>query len=183
MLKSRVFLIFLFLFVAWSCTSPTPRRPIAHRSDSFFENSVSLNKKINAAQVEAINRYIQLDSLKSYINSPLGFWYTAIQKNDDQVESPVLGDQVLFEYEIYSMQNALIYGKSLIGVQAYTIDKQEMEESGLQNGLKLMRPGEEFKFIFPSFQAYGFAGDQEKIGINQPLIYYVKLIEINKKDE
>ncbi|GAB1309451.1 hypothetical protein KH5_21340 [Urechidicola sp. KH5] len=183
MSKSKAFLLLILIFVAWSCTSPKPRRPIAHRSDSFFQNSVALNKRINEAQTKAISEYIVLDSLISYTISPQGFWYASINENNESRSTPTIGDEVLFEYEIFSMQNQLIYGKSLIGLQVYTIDKQEMEESGLQNGLKLMQPGEEFKFIFPSFQAYGFAGDQEKIGINQPLIYYVKLIEINKKDE
>ncbi|MFK5879978.1 MAG: hypothetical protein QM478_10840 [Flavobacteriaceae bacterium] len=50
----------------------------------------------------------------------------------------------------------------------------------MQEGLKLMREGEEMQFLFPSFKAFGFTGDQEKIGIKQPLVYSVKLISINK---
>ncbi|PJC60215.1 MAG: gliding motility-associated peptidyl-prolyl isomerase GldI, partial [Flavobacteriales bacterium CG_4_9_14_0_2_um_filter_35_242] len=57
-------------------------------------------------------------------------------------------------------------------------------ETGLQNGLKLMKENEEVMFLFPSFLAYGVLGDRKKIKTNQPLIYtvYLKKIINNKKN-
>ena len=53
----------------------------------------------------------------------------------------------------------------------------------MQHGLKLMKEEEEVVFLFPSFTAFGYTGNQEKIGINQPLIYKVKLNKINRENE
>ena len=41
---------------------------------------------------------------------------------------------------------------------------------GLRDGIKLMRKNEKVNFLFPSNMAYGYHGDDKKIGTNQPLI-------------
>ena len=50
----------------------------------------------------------------------------------------------------------------------YYVDQQELF-SGLREGLKLMKEGESVTFIFPSQKAYGYYGDDNKIGSNVPL--------------
>ena len=67
--------------------------------------------------------------------------------------------------------------------QNYIIDKEELF-TGLREGLKLMKPSERVTFIFPSQVAYGYYGDNNRIGTNVPLICEVVLNEItqNKND-
>jgi FKBP-type peptidyl-prolyl cis-trans isomerase len=48
------------------------------------------------------------------------------------------------------------------------MDKQELF-SGLREGLKLMKSGETVTFMFPSQKAFGYYGDEDRIGINVPL--------------
>ena len=43
-----------------------------------------------------------------------------------------------------------------------------------------MKEGEELLFLFPSYKAFGILGDRTKVGMNQPLIYRVKLIKIKQ---
>ena len=50
--------------------------------------------------------------------------------------------------------------------------------SGLRDGIKLMKKGEIVSFLFPSHMAYGYHGDDKKIGINQPIICTVTLKDI-----
>ena len=57
------------------------------------------------------------------------------------------------------------------------MDKQELF-TGLREGLKLMRSGETVTFLFPSQKAYGYYGDENKIGTNVPLICEVTLLDI-----
>ena len=42
-----------------------------------------------------------------------------------------------------------------------------------------MKEGEVITFLFPSHKAYGYTGN-DKIEPNQPLIYTVQLLKINK---
>jgi FKBP-type peptidyl-prolyl cis-trans isomerase len=44
-----------------------------------------------------------------------------------------------------------------------------------------MKQGEMVTFLFPSYQAYGYYGDDNKIGTNIPLIAEVTLNTITKE--
>ena len=59
------------------------------------------------------------------------------------------------------------------------MDKEELF-TGLREGLKLMKPGETVTFLFPSQKAYGYYGDEDKIGINTPLICEVTVNTIRQ---
>jgi hypothetical protein len=54
------------------------------------------------------------------------------------------------------------------------VDKQEIM-MGLRDGIKLMRKKEKVRFLFTSHMGYGYHGDNNKIGTNQPLFCTVTL--------
>lgn len=146
-----------------------------------MEESISLNKKLNEKEEFLLKSIIQKDSLTTYISSPSGFWY-AYNLKSENTYTPKFGDQLLYACEIYTISNEVIYSAQETGLQSYLVDKQELVE-GLRNGLKLMKEGEVVTFLFPSHKVFGYLGDENKIGINQPLIYKVQLNKINKKNE
>ena len=174
--------ILILLFTLSSCDNPVPRRPVSNHSGSYMKESVALNKKINKLQASAIDYYIKKDSVSTYINSPDGFVYKYIHQKKEEKRTPKAGDKVFFEYEISDLTDHILYTEEELGENQLLIDKEDIE-SGLQNGLKLMKEGEEIVFIFPSYKAFGYIGDRERIGINQPLIYKVKLNKIINKNE
>ncbi|MFK5878005.1 MAG: gliding motility-associated peptidyl-prolyl isomerase GldI, partial [Flavobacteriaceae bacterium] len=143
------------MFILISCVDTEPRRPVSHHSASYMQESIKLNKHINAAEEKAILYYIAQDSLNKYTSSKNGFWYASILQEQSENKKPVVGDRVLFEYKIFDLNNQLIYSKEEIGQVSYSIDKENLT-TGLQEGLKLMREGEEMQFLFPSFKAFGF---------------------------
>ncbi|MBN96495.1 MAG: gliding motility-associated peptidyl-prolyl isomerase GldI, partial [Flavobacteriaceae bacterium] len=61
--------------------------------------------------------------------------------------------------------------------KSYYMEQQDLLP-GLREGLKLMKRGEKMTFIFPSQLAYGFYGDNDKIGPDTPLIYEVSVLKI-----
>ena len=50
----------------------------------------------------------------------------------------------------------------------YSVDEEDLLPA-LREGIRLMRTGEIMVFLFPSYLCFGYQGDGEKIGINQPL--------------
>lgn len=166
-----------FFLILFSCSEPIPRRPVSHSSKSFLKESVKRNKHINALEENAIKYYIALDSLKTYEVSSNGFWFRYLKKENVALPKPKLGDEIVFKYEISNLNNEVLYTFQDLGDVTYKIDKENLE-SGLQSGLKLMKEGEEMLFLFPSYKAFGILGDRTKVGMNQPLIYRVKLINI-----
>lgn len=179
-MKAKIASLFL-IGILISCGQPVPRKPITTKTSSFMETSVSLNKKLNEKEENLLKSIIKKDSLTTYIASPSGFWYTYNLKSTNTY-TPKFGDQVLYACEIYNLNNEVIYSAQELGLQNYTINKQELVE-GLRNGLQLMNEGDVVTFLFPSHKVFGYLGDENKIGINQPLIYKVQLNKINKKNE
>ena len=49
-------------------------------------------------------------------------------------------------------------------------------ESGLLEGLKLMRPGSEFVFIIPPYLAHGIPGDGYQIPGRSVIVYRIKIL-------
>jgi hypothetical protein len=47
--------------------------------------------------------------------------------------------------------------------------------TGLREGIKLMHRNEKINFLFTSHTAYGYHGDNKKIGPNKPLLCIVTL--------
>ena len=121
-----------------------------------------------------------IDSLKQYFQSKSGFWYYYNNKVDiDSLKTPGFGDIVNYNYNVKALNGNLIYSKEALKTQNYAMDKQELF-TGLREGLKLMKTGETVTFIFPSQKAYGYYGDENKIGRNTPLICEVTVNSITQ---
>jgi len=165
----------------FSCNNPEARKPILRKSSATMQESVLFNKALITSQENAFENLMKQDSLSTYIVSNYGFNYKYNVKSDTSY-FPETGDVIAYSYRVYDLTMQLIYDESQIGVQKYIVDKQEIVE-GLREGLKLMKVGDNVTFLFPSHKVFGYLGDQNNIGINQPLIYKVQLIKINKKNE
>ncbi|WP_456377945.1 gliding motility-associated peptidyl-prolyl isomerase GldI [Lutibacter sp.] len=175
------FLLFIVLLLLFSCGNKEARRPIVRKTTSFINESVSFNKSLIADEEKMFKVIMKRDSLSTYIASPNGFWYK-YEKKDTTKYLPKFGDELTYTYEVYDINNSIIYTSQETGEQVYKVDQQEIIE-GLRDGLKLMSEGDKFTFLFPSHKVFGYLGDQKKIDINQPLIYKVQLNKIKKKNE
>lgn len=173
-------LIGLSIFLT-SCSEKQARKPISHTSGSFMKESIDRNKKLNAQEKEAILKIIKKDTANIYNISEKGFWYAYISKSKENV-APVRGDMVNFDYEVTDLYGNVIYSQAELKTQNYYVDKEKIM-MGLRNGIKLMHKGDKVKFIFPSQSAYGYHGDDKKIGTNQPIICTVTLNEITKENQ
>lgn len=162
-----------------ACSEQQARQPISRTTGSFMKESIDRNKKLNAQEKEIIAKIIKKDTAFTYISSEKGFWY-AYETKSTESYLPVKGDVVTFDYEVSDLYGNIIYTQSELKPQTYYVDKQNIM-NGLRSGIKLMHKGDKVKFIFPSQSAYGYHGDDKKIGTNQPIICTVSLNEITKE--
>lgn len=171
----HILIVGIGLFLT-SCSQQQARKPISHSSGTFMKESIDRNKKMNAQEKESIVKIIKKDTAHIYNISEKGFWYAYKTKSKENV-FPVKGDVVTFDYEVTDLYGNSIYTSEELKTQTYHVDKQNIM-NGLRNGIKLMHKGDKVKFIFPSQSAYGYHGDNNKIGTNQPIICIVTLKEI-----
>lgn len=161
-----------------SCSEQQARKPVSHSSGSFMKESIQRNKKLVAKEEDAIAKIIKKDTANAYIASEKGYWYTYEEKSTETT-TPIRGDIAYFDYEITDLYGNIIYTKEELKPQTYYVDKQNIM-TGLRHGIKLMHKGDKIKFVFTSHMAYGYHGDDDKIGTNQPIICIVTLNDIKK---
>jgi gliding motility-associated peptidyl-prolyl isomerase len=176
-------LLLLFLSII-ACKEPQPRKPVTVKSGFSREYSVQVErtKKILQLENDAITNYISNDSTNIYINSNKGFKYCYIKKDSVNTYKPRYGDGLLYTYSVTDIHNNIVYTTSEIGDKSYYIDQESKIIEGFRQGLKLIKVGEEMKFIFPSQLAYGYRGDGNKINANLPIICTVTLKELVTKE-
>jgi len=169
-------------FVTCCSTKEEPRRPVSQSSGEFMKQSVERNKKLNEGEESIIANLIKKDTAVDYISSTKGYWYYYITKNTTETAKPIKGDVAFFDYEVKDIKGNIIYTQTELKPQRYAIDKQNIM-IGLSDGIKLMKKGEKVTFLFPSHMAYGYHGDNNKIGTNEPLICTVTLRDFKPENE
>ena len=178
-MKKSVFILFCYLFVL-GCKSPEARIPVTKNSGSFIKESAERNIELNIKEHSIIRALIEQQKDSSFVTSENGFWYKYNYKIEGDSLKPQFGDVVNFNYDIKDLDGQVIYSKEELKTQTYAMDQQEIF-TGLREGLKLMKAGETVTFLFPSQKAYGYYGDENKIGTNIPLICQVTVNSIIKK--
>lgn len=173
--KKLILSIFVVTFLASGCKHhQEARKPISQKSGSFMKKSIERNKKLIAGEEGQIDSIIKSNPKIKYIASTKGYWYTYLIQNKIDTLTPKKGDVAFFDYEIKDLKGNIIYSELELQPQTYAIDKQNIM-TGLREGIKLMHKNEKVAFLFPSHIAYGFHGDDKKIGPNQPLLCTVTL--------
>lgn len=181
-IKSIIILGFFMLIFSGCSKQQQARKPINHSSGTFIKESIERNKKLVSVEEKLIDSVIKSDAAREYIASKKGYWYKYEEKNEEASPTPVRGDIAFFDYEIKTILNQLIYSKEETKPQKYYVDKENIM-MGLRDGIKLMKKGETVTFLFPSHMAYGYHGDDKKIGTNEPLICTVTLNDIQVDPE
>ncbi|HUH47961.1 MAG TPA: gliding motility-associated peptidyl-prolyl isomerase GldI, partial [Arenibacter sp.] len=158
---------------------PEPRRAVKVRTGSILKESVTRNKALLAHEEALIQGIIQKDSGNTYQVSGGGTWFHYIYKNDKSDYYPNTDDLVTFRYNMTSLENDTIYTEEELGTITYKVDKQELFP-GLRNSIKLLKEQESATFLIPSSMAYGYHGDNDRIGVNVPIKITITLLKIDK---
>jgi len=172
--KSLIILLSLFFLVSSCKQHQEARRPISQTSGTFMKKSAERNRKLIAGEEGQIDSIIKSNPKVKYIASTKGYWYTYLIQNKLDTLTPKKGDVAFFDYEIKDLKGNIIYSELELRPQTYLVDKQNIM-TGLREGIKLMHKNEKVTFLFPSHIAFGYHGDNKKIGTNQPLLCTVTL--------
>lgn len=180
----KIFIVPLFLLgiMITSCSQQQARRPVSHSSGTFMKESIERNKKLVANEETQIDSIIKSNPAIKYIASDKGYWYHYEMENTTDSIRPKRGDVAFFDYEIKDLKGNVIYSQAELKPQVYYVDKQNIM-MGLRDGIKLMNEGEKVTFLFPSHMGFGYHGDNNRIGTNQPLICTVTLNDIKPEGQ
>lgn len=173
-------LIILVLIGLVGCKSKIVQYPVNYDDDraKFMEFSQDRNKMILNEDNELIEAYID-DLGQVFEKTSYGFWISNSGKSTETMANS--GDYVKYEYEISNFDDQVIYSKEENGIKTAVLGKENLPR-GLHVSLQLIEKGDSAIALYPSFLAYGGYGDQNKVGSNVPLIFKIKMLDIQKKE-
>jgi len=178
----RLVSLLILAILVLGCDGPEPRKPIQTKSGSFFKASIERSRKLLETEEKKIKKIIELDSLKHYSHNNSGSWYHYLNVNEESDYTPKTDDLVIFNYDILTLDNDTIYSKEDIGIVTYKVDKQELF-LGLRDAVKMLKENERATFLFPSSIAFGYHGDENKVGSNVPIKSTITILQIEKQQD
>ncbi|GIZ14813.1 gliding motility-associated peptidyl-prolyl isomerase GldI [Capnocytophaga catalasegens] len=181
-MKYFTYIIIFSLSLLTSCARKEARKPVMIKTNTFLKESAEKNRKLLAKQEAIIDSITSRDTLHTYLTSQDGFKYYYIDKNTDNNYVLKFGDVVEFTYNISHIHGKEIYSKEEKKVITYHVDKEELF-FGLRTAIKLLKVNEQAVFFFPSEIAFGYHGDKDRIGINEPIMVKVHILKITPEKE
>lgn len=164
-------LAFVFL-LAGSCKNESNKeKPI----DWNTEKSTKMNKQFSAEEEIEINLFLARKSEWKTQKTGSGLRYYIYEQGEG--EPPLPNDYVDIEYKITLLDGTECYATANDEVEEIKVDKAQVE-SGIQEGIKLMKQGDRAKLIVPSHLAHGIVGDMSKIPPVSTLLVDIHLVKI-----
>jgi FKBP-type peptidyl-prolyl cis-trans isomerase len=171
----RNVLIGLALLSLWACNEP--KKPVVLPSDQELKEGLEkVNKMISQDEKRDIDAYIKRYGWNMK-ETGTGLRYMIYKDGDGETPKP--GDVVWVEFQVNLLDGTLCYSSQITGEQSFVVDFDSVE-SGLHEGIKLLKEGASAKFIIPSHLAFGLVGDGDKIPPLSPLVYDIELLQIEK---
>lgn len=182
MLKKNKITIALIVLTAIfaSCQSdPKPANGRVLSQDSINDRMMTANKILTLSETDNINNYIARYQWKMK-ESGTGLRYMIYKEGKGKKAE--LGDIVKINYKTSLLNGVNIYSSDENGAKEFEVGKAQVE-SGLEEGILLLKVGDKAKFIIPSHLGFGLLGDENKIPSKAALVYDIELISIEKQNQ
>lgn len=158
------------MLVSAACnTGPVKQTSKGKPGNADMEN---LNRYMIQKDRERIQNYIERKNLKM-IQSPTGLWYQIIKEGEGDFLTEK--SRIILKYECSLLDGTLCYSSDNLGPKELILGRSSMEP-GLNEGLRLLKPGAEAIFILPPFLGYGLPGDGKMIPPRAVIVYNVNIL-------
>ena len=136
--------------------------------------------------LEAANRYLttlDAERIDSYakrrnwdmIVTKSGLWYQVYEHGKGPKAKE--GQVAVLNFKISLLDGTLCYTSDSLGTKEFAIGHGGVE-SGLEEGILLLKVGDKARFIMPPYKAHGLLGDMNKIPARSIIIYEIELLKL-----
>lgn len=169
-IKNPVILFFFVLLV--SCSNNQGK--ISSVTKPGLSEMADLNRYLVLKDRERIKNFIERKSLQMN-ETPTGLWYQIKKQGSGNAFGT--NDKVVFNYECSLLDGTKCYSSADLGPKEVILGKSSIEQ-GLNEGLRLLKPGAEAIFIIPPYLAYGLIGDRKMIPSRAVIVYNVNILQV-----
>jgi FKBP-type peptidyl-prolyl cis-trans isomerase len=164
----------LFLFYS-GCRKEESRKSSARNIHEEKEMLVRVNKYLVKKDVELIESYIKRRGWNMELTESGLFYEIYEHGNGDKA---VNGKMATINYTVSLLDGSICYSSEGQGPKKFILG-HSTEESGLEQGILMMREGDKGRFILPPHLAHGLLGDENRIPARSIIVYEVELLDIS----
>ena len=165
------FLVFFVLLV--SCADKTAKQNVINKKE-VEKSLMKVNKKMVKSEDEQIEDFITRYSWEMK-KTGTGLRYMIYKHGSGALAAK--GQVAKVNFIVSLLNGEVCYSSDAEGPKEFQIGKGDVE-SGLEEGILLLKTGDRVKFIIPSHLAFGLLGDTGKIPAKAALVYDIELVEL-----
>ena len=168
-----------FILVISSCRRYTTQQPVQDRSE--FERQkqeilIRVNREMVEEDAKEIESFVRNKGWQMK-TTETGLWYMIYQNG--QGEKAATGKIVTLEYTLSLLDSTICYSSQQSEPKIFRLGRGGIGvESGLEEGVLLMRVGDKARLIMPPYLAHGLIGDGYCIPGRAIILYDLELIKV-----
>jgi FKBP-type peptidyl-prolyl cis-trans isomerase FkpA len=164
-------IIFIFVLITFVSCREKHSEAIINKPEG--NGMADLNKYLVQKDRERIKNYIERKDLKM-TESPTGLWYSIIREGKGRTFTD--NDKIKMNYECSLLDGTKCYSSATLGPKELVLGRSVMEP-GLNEGLRLLRPGSEAIIIIPPYLGFGLVGDGKMIPSRAVIVYNINILQ------
>lgn len=173
-MNSKTFMGCLVLLTIISCSTKENSIFPQKNKSSGKDLLLGVNYHLAEKDKDLIAAYVKRHELKMS-ESPSGLFYY-IYGNPIGI-SPKKGDLVTYHYRITLLDGTECYKSEPSKPKNFVVGHGGVE-SGLEEGILLMRKGQKALLIMPPHLAHGLIGDLDQIPLRASIVYQIELLDV-----
>ncbi|MBN1597415.1 MAG: FKBP-type peptidyl-prolyl cis-trans isomerase [Bacteroidales bacterium] len=157
-----------------SCRKPVSTNTPAGNNKSTEEQLVEVNRILVKKDRQKITGYINRKGW-NMMETETGLWYEILEEGSG--DSAKSGQLATMEYTVRLLDGTICYTSNKNSPKTFLIGKGNVE-SGIEQGVLLLKEGTKARFILPPYLAHGLPGDGDKIPARSIIIYELELLSL-----
>lgn len=171
--------VFFIPLLLWACTAE--EREEEKEPEWTKQNSTDFGKSVAAQEEIDIKLFLERHRDWKMKRTGSGLQYYIYQHGEKDTSLHARGGDIAeIEYVITLLSGDECYRTEDDEYEQFVVDNSEIE-SGIQEGIKLLSPGDRARLIIPSHLAHGVTGDLDKIPPLTTLIFDIHLMGIIRR--
>ena len=175
MFFKRLHIVYLLALIISACAGKNSKTAKQNNPALLSESLINANKMYVQQESDAIDQYVKAHHSEMQ-TSGTGLRYL-IYKKANNTEQAAKGKFAKVNYKISLLDGTECYTSDKTGSKEFLIG-QDQVESGLHEGILLMRVGDRAMFILPSHLAHGLMGDKNMIPPKASVVYNIELLSL-----
>ncbi len=165
--------IIVIIVALYSCREEKTKN---YNRTNYDETLIKINKYLIKEDAERIESFIERKKWDMK-QSETGLCYQIYENGDNAGELAKKGDIATLNFRVELLDGTLCYSSDSTGAKKFKIAFSDVE-SGLNEGMRLLKVGDKARFIMPPYMAHGLLGDDYKIPPRAIILYDIEVLDI-----